>query len=316
MDTQALNDNARAYADSASRVMSLGRREDSPFARNLVLSTLSELFRWEYRGTPWASGELISIGPWGISGGAREYGYLEIGHVGLAGIVADGSSDLPTATLEGDYHTSRIFTVATSIYYSTQDIRASREQGFFDIASEKVAAAREAHDRLINDLIVNGDASLGLSGVLTIPGLSVVATTGDWATTATAAQIVADFGLAWSAIFDETDAIENPDAAVFPAAVWTRLTTLINSTSSDITVLDFLKRSYPGISLWTYDPSLPSDTAVVYSRDKNRLRVVMPLSLQPLPLVQDGLQFRMAFESRFGGVMSPKPKSRALLTGI
>jgi hypothetical protein len=311
----SLDNYAKRYADSAAQVMARGDDSLAVYARNLVLSTLTELFRWEYRRTPWASGELISIGPYGVSEGAREYGWLELGHVGNAGIVADGSMDVPTADVEGAYNTARVHTVATSIVYSTQDLRASSLQGMFDIASEKVAAAREAYDREINRLILEGEQTKGLSGVLTVGGLSTVATTGNWAT-ATPSQIVADFTQAVDEIFVATDTVESPDTAVFPSEVWTRITTLQNSIASDITVLDYLKRAFPEITLWTYDGGLPDSTAVVYSRDKSRIRCVMPMVLRPTPLEQRGLSFRMAFESRFGGVVAMRPRARCLLTGI
>jgi hypothetical protein len=103
---------------------------------------------------------------------------------------------------------------------------------------------------------------------------------------------------------------------VFPPAVWTRLSTLQNSIASDITVLEYLKRAFPHITLWTFDASLPSTTAVIYNRDRSRIRVVMPLMLRPMPVEVRGLNFTMPFESRYGGVMAPRPRSRMLLTGI
>jgi hypothetical protein len=312
----ALSRFANRYADDAAKVIARGDDSLSVYARNLVLSTLTELFRWEYPATKWASGELISIGPYGVDDGAREYGWLELGHVGNAGIVADNARDLPTADLEGAYNTARVHTIATSIEYSTQDVRASRLQGMFDIASEKVAAAREAYDRYVNGLIVNGDATKGLKGVLTVGGLSIAATTGAWATSATPVQIVNDFTLAVQEGFTSTDTVEEPNTAVFPSAVWTRLSTLQNSIASDITVLEYLKRAFPHITHWTFDPSLPATTAVIYNRDKSRIRVVMPLILKPLPVESRGLNFSIPFESRYGGVMAPRPRARLLLTGI
>jgi hypothetical protein len=67
----ALSRFANRYADDAAKVIARGDDSLSVYARNLVLSTLTELFRWEYPATKWASGELISIGPYGVSDGVQ-----------------------------------------------------------------------------------------------------------------------------------------------------------------------------------------------------------------------------------------------------
>jgi len=87
-------------------------------------------------------------------------------------------------------------------------------------------------------------------------------------------------------------------------------------------VLDFLKRSHPNITLWTPDAGLNTagdagDAAVMlYSRDRTRVRGLMPLALRPLPLEQHGLVAKMVFESRYAGLAVPRPKSIAKISGV
>jgi hypothetical protein len=292
------------------------------YARQLVVATLEELFRYEYRRTPWASGELISISN-AMNEGAREVSWFALGDVGSAGLVADNATDIPVADIQGDMSINKVATIATAVQFSTQDIRSAAMQGLFDISVEKARAAREAHDRKLDELIRFGDSPLGLAGVCNAPGSFVVtATNGNWASSATAAQIVSDFTQAYSAIFDGTDGVEEPDTAVLPSAVWTRLSTLQNSVASDITVLEYLKRAFPSITLWRQDAGLNAAGAgstpamMLYSREQDRLRALMPMVLRPLPLEQHGLVFKMVFESRFGGIATPRPKSIARLDNI
>ena len=293
------------------------------YAKHLVTSTLQELFRYEYRRTKWASGELISIGGQGLDAGAQSVAWMDLGNVGTADIVADSANDIPSADLEGSLSLNAVHTIATSISYSTQDVRQSRMQGLFDIASEKATAAREAHDRKLDELIRLGDATKGIAGVTALSGsYDIVATTGAWGTTATAAQVLADFQVAWDAIFSGSQGIEEPDTCVLPSTVWGRLNSLQNSTASDASVMDFLKRSHPGVTLWTVDAGL--DTAgtaggacmMLYSRDRNRLRALMPMAMRPLPLVQDGYNLKMVFESRYAGLAVPRPRALAKLSNI
>lgn len=313
----------KRYINDAAAQM--GRLDDtnSVFARHLLTATLQELFRFEYRKTKWASGELMSIAT-NMADGAREVSWQEMGMVGEAGIVADNATDIPESDVQGSLNINRVHTIATSIRYSTQDIRSARMQGSFDIAVEKARAAREAHDRHLDALIRNGDASKGLEGITDLSGSHhLTATTGSWASSGTtAAQILADFLLAFQAIYDGSEGVEDPDTAVFPSSVWPRLNTLQNSAASDATVLDFMKKAYPRITLWTDDPALNTagdnggGAVMLYSRDRTRIRALMPMVLRPLPQEQHGLVFKTVFESRFGGLAVPRPRSVAKLSGV
>ena len=291
--------------------------------RHLVTSTLSEVFRYEYRKTKWASGQLLSYDT-SPNPGSREVGWMELGHTGTADIVADNANDIPTADLEGDYNLNKAFTIATAIQFSTQDVRSAQMQGTFNLASEKAAAAREAVDRKLDELVRFGDASKGITGITAVSGsFHVTATTGNWGTSATAAQILADFNVAYSAIFNGTQGVEEPDTMVFPSSVWARVSTLFaNPTGGDTTVLVFLKEAYPNITLWTYDAGLNAAgdaggaAAMLYSRDRNRVRGIMPMALTPRPLEQHGLVMKMVMEQRYAGLATPRPRSICKISNI
>lgn len=308
--------------DAAGQITRHLDDNNSVFARHLLTATLQELFRFSFRKTKWASGELMSITT-NMNDGAREVSWQMLGDVGTAGIVADNATDVPTADVQGTLNINKVHTIATSICYSTQDIRSARMQGLFDIATEKARAAREAHDRELDRLIRVGDASKGIEGVLDLSGSHhVTATTGNWGTTATPAQILADFLVAYQAIYDGSSGVEEPNTAVFASSVWPRISTLQNSVASDATVLDFLKKSYPRITLWTDDAALNTGgddggpCVMLYDRDRSRIRGMMPLTLRPLPQEQHGLVFKTVFESRYGGLAAPRPRALAKITGV
>jgi len=294
---------------------------DAAYARHLVQETLSELFRQEYTQTKWASGELLPMNT-SLNEGVREYSYFDLGQVGKASIVSDNATDIPTATVTGDLTVQKVHTVATSFCYSTQDVRQARLQGLFDMPAEKAAAAREAHDQQINDLIRVGNSAAGLEGFTNHTGIIVQqSATADWLT-ATAAQIVSSFSTAASFIRTNSNGVENPTAAVFPIDIWTRISTLQNSTASDITVLQYLQRAWPEITTWTWDQGMATAGAggtkavMIYDRNPRKARAVMPMVLRPMAPEQHGLTFKVVLESRFGGVMTPRPLSALRLDGV
>jgi len=314
----------KKIADSAL-YLPMARVDDTQavLVRNLLIATLNEVFRYEYRQAKWAQGRLISISSTGLNEGAREVGWMELGSVGMAEVVADNAGDIPTADLEGNYTLNKAHTVAISIAYSQQDVRAARYQGMFDMVAEKAAAAREAHDRKIDELIRLGDPTYGFQGITNAAGRwAVTATTGAWASTASPQQIDSDFQLAYDAIYNGTSGVEEPDTCVLPSTVWGRISSLQHSVADSSTSLDFLKKSHPGISLWEVDAGLNTagtgGTAamMLYNRQPTRVRALMPMNLKPLPAEQHGLQMKVIFESRYAGLAVPKPKSVAVLSGI
>ena len=291
------------------------------FAQQLVTATFAELFRFEFTETKWMNGGLIPIST-SLNEGATEYSYVESESSGRASIVSDHSTDIPMADLTGRNNIRSIKTVAVGVTYSTQEIRSARMQGLFDIATEKARSAREAMDRTLNDLIRTGDAASALEGVTNHSGIVVAnAVNGTWQTAA-AADIVEDVTTAINALINASGGVEVPDTVIMDVASYTRLSTLQNSIASDITVLQYLQRAFPMITRWDWEPGLNDVSAtggasmLAYRNESTRLRAVFPMLMQALPPMQQNLCFKLAFETRFGGVMVPRPRSILRLDGI
>lgn len=296
--------------------------ETGILAKQLVTVTMMELFRHEFPATKWMNGGLITHNT-SVDEGAMVYSYLESVGVGEADIVAPNATDLPMVDIQGRNNLRDIHTVAEAITYSTQDLRAARLQGVFDVATEKAANAREAMDRKLNRLIRTGSPTHGLFGTVNHPGIIVQnAATGSWQS-ATAAQIVADFSAAAKSPMDDSDAVEVPNTAIFDVASWTRISTLpFEPNGGNTTVLEYLQKAFPDITRWDWEPGLKNVSAsggpscLVYDNNGRKQRAVFPMMMQALPPERKGLTFEIAFESRFGGVIMPRPKAMLRLDGV
>ena len=299
-----------------------GDSQNGIFAQQLVRATFTELFRFEYPDSKWMNGGLLPFNT-SINEGATEYSYTELGTVGEAEIIADCATDLPMADIEGRNNLREIKTVGIAVKYSRQDIRTARMQGTFDIAAEKAAAAREGHDRALNRFIRSGVPGTSLVGVTNQPGIIVAnAVTGNWAT-ATGAQIVADLRTAINSINNASDGVEMPDTVVFDVASWNIVSTEVHlPAASDRTILSFLREAFPMITRWDWEPGMDSVSAaggasvMVYRNDPMRMRAVFPMMMAAVPPEQRGLAFVLNFESRYGGVMTPRPRSVLRLDGV
>lgn len=296
--------------------------ETGIFARQLVIATIRELFVHETLATKWATGGLLSIDS-SMNAGATEYSFLEQARVGLAEIVADDATDIPLATIEGRNNLRDIVTPAIGIKYSRQEVRTAQMQGMFDLVSSKVAAAREGHDIALNGWIRSGAPGTTLVGVTNQPGIIVAnAVTGTWSG-ATGAQMYADVRTALDAMMDASSNIEMPDTVVLPVASYNLLnSTFLNPGFNQDKILDALKGAYPTVTRWDWDPGMNTTSAaggnalVAYRNAPDRMRAVAPLMMAPVPPEPRGLSIILNFESRFGGVMTPRPRSVLRLDGI
>ena len=312
--------NCDHYADMVSR----NYRKDDPtgiYAKQLVVQTFRQVFAFEYPELKWINGGLIDKNT-EINEGALSYAYTEIEQVGEAEIISSNSTDLPMADVSGRNNLLPIESYGIACHYTRQDIRTSRLHGTFDIVQQKVGAAREGHDRRINRDIVNGVPAKKLRGVVQQPGIIVqAAPNGTWTESTPVADIIEDVRSAINFVFVNSGGIETVNHVVFGVTPWSMLNRRLE-TGTDVTILSVLKTAFPQISRWDYDPEMevagPGGTpaAVYYNKSPQRMRAVFPMMMQPTPPEPRGLGFTISFESRFGGVMTPRPRSVLFQTGL
>lgn len=304
--------------------LSCVRHVDDPngvFAQQLVRATFAELFRFSYPETKWMNGGLISKNT-SINEGATSYAYTELGATGRAEIISPNATNLPMADVEGRNNILPIESVGIACRYSRQDVRTARLNGTFDIVQEKVAAAREGHDRALDDFIRDGVPAKGLRGVVNQPSIIIqTSPTLDWTEATDPDLIVTAIRGAINTIMDDSDQVEVPNTALFPIAQWHLLNRRLGD-GTDTTILSLLRTAFPMITNWSWERGLRTSAAdggpaaLFYRNDPTRMRAVFPMLMSPVPPEQKGLSFVLNFESRFGGVMTPRPRSVLRLDGI
>lgn len=316
------SDRIKLICDSAQRLF-VG--DDAFYAGNLVNSTMTQIFELEYPELGWLNGGLLAMRQ-EVDPGAYSYDHLMMGSVGLAEIVSDRATDIPEVDIEGTRTPRSIVTVGCSFSFSTQDLRQSTMMGRqgvnLDIASRKAVTARKAHDRRINQLLALGNGPAGLFGITNHPGITVLpAITGAWQT-ATAAQIAADFEAAYLLMDAQTQGVEIPDSAVVSSTILARLRGLTwdAGNSSNISTLQYLETAW-GVKFYAENTMRTASAAggnalLLYNKSADKAFGVMPLILEASPVTQVGYVFKVAMESRFGGVSSPYPLSILRLDGI
>jgi len=163
-------------------------------------------------------------------------------------------------------------------------------------------------------------------GVVNHPGIVVQnATNGSWSMSSDPNDVIEDVTTAINAVMNNTDAVEVPNTFITSVSKFNVLSTLRIQTGvgeSGTTVLEFLKKAHPMVTRWDWEFGMKnvsasgSDAALIYNRSPSKLRAVFPMMMRALPPEQRGLSFKINFETRFGGVMMPKPRSVLRLDGI
>lgn len=299
-----------------------GDASPSLYAATMVRQTIAEFFKHEYPELNWINGGLVNIDT-SLHPGTQAFEWQEMGIVGEADFIADEATDIPRADVFGQTNLGRARTIGTHFRYNRQEIATAQLLGNgINLVSEKSAAARLLMDERLNRTIALGRSELGFSGVVNAPGIAVdAAITGNWAT-ATRDQIVADFTAAWTAILVGSNGVLNVDTVVMPIVTFTRLSTMQNSTASDITVLDYLKKVAPQIKRWEWDPMMSTASPaggramLFYKNDKSVVRALLPKAVEFLPEQITALSFKVIGWCRYAGVIAPQPMAMVLLTGI
>lgn len=258
--------------------------------------------------------------------GASSITYQQFDRVGLAKIVAFYGDDLPRSDVKGAEFTAKVRSIAGSFGYNLQEIR-SAVMAKRDLTGMKANAARKSNDQLVNQIAWFGDTANGLNGLLYADNVTKGSlTTGTWMT-ATAAQIVADVNKLISDMIALTKGVEVPDTLLMPVDRYARIASLIYTTASDTTVLEFLQKVWPNISFKAVPElgalaTVPSTGAagpvavvVLYKMSAEKLTLEIPQTYEQLPVQERNLEFVVPTHSRCGGVIVYYPLSVSIGEG-
>lgn len=259
--------------------------------------------------------------------GAKTRTYRMYDKVGMAKIVANYAKDFPRVTLKGSEVTSNIRRLGDSFSYTVDDIAAAAMAGI-DLEGGLAEAAKRAIMQLENSIAWNGDTDNNIPGFLSNANIpeAAVAADGVGATTTfstkTPDQIIRDVSALINDIRTVTKGVEAANTVLFPISIMSVLKSTPRSSTSDTTILDFLKRVHPEITLW--DDLLELETSGVgatkemlaYNRSPMFLELDIPEDFTVYEYEKKGLEYEIPCSSKIGGCILRYPLSANLAYGI
>ena len=258
--------------------------------------------------------------------GAETITYRMLRKVGMAKIVANYAKDLPRADAYMTEYTQKVKTIASSVGYNTQEIRAA-QMANVPLDIEKSSSMRRAIRELENSICWAGDTETGIIGILNntnIPTLAAAAGVGGttWALK-TAQEIIVDVRTVMSQVRQQSNGIHEVNTILMPRAQYDLIEGLLINTTTTQTVLQFLKSVYPNVTFDVLETELDSaftggteDGLFAYEKDADVLEQRIPLELTLLPIEARGLELMICGEARNGGVVVRYPLAMTFFTGI
>jgi hypothetical protein len=261
--------------------------------------------------------------------GAETITYRQYDSVGVMKIIANYADDLPRADVTGKEFTSKVKSLGGSYGYNVQEIRAARMAGK-PLEQRRANAVRMANDQAINRIAWFADGSAawgGLYGLLFAPNVTkAAAVVGTWSS-ATADQIIGDVNALINNIRTLTKGVENADTVILPIAQYAKIASTPRSSTSDTTILEFLRRVHPGVTfedaneLATVTPNprtglTSANCMVAYRRSPDKLTLETPQAFEQFPAQERNLEFVVPCHSRVGGIVIYYPLSIAIVDGI
>lgn len=156
------------------------------------------------------------------------------------------SKDVPNANVNMTQHTTKLEMAAIGYTYSSEELGYASRLGM-SLDTSRAAAARRAYEEFIDDLVKEGDADKGLTGLFNDPNVNDGFVAGADANARlfankTPVQVLADINDALTAVYSGTKRVEIASHLGLPTEAFTYIATTPMAAESDMTILSWLMK--------------------------------------------------------------------------
>lgn len=254
--------------------------------------------------------------------GATSVTYRQFDEVGLAKVISGQSKDAPRVDIKGTEFSRPVRMVAASYGWNVQDVKAAAMAGT-NLNPRRAAATRRAVERKMDEIACFGETEHGIAnGALNEPNVTIDPSAGSWVAPATPDTIIGEVGLMLEGIVNDSLGVESPDTLLMPDREWAHLATTPRSATSDTTILEFIRRSFPGLTAiepWHRLTTAGAGSvrrAMMYRRSSDILTQEIPNDFEQLPVQEQGMEFIVHAMASTAGAAVYYPVAMRYLDGI
>jgi hypothetical protein len=224
---------------------------------------------------------------------------------------------------------TKVLTLGDSYGYNVVEVEHAQYSGV-NLEMYKAQAVRRAMDIKINQLAWFGDEDAGVTGFINNPNLSAVTLAADGNQNGgssstkfihkTPDQIIRDVTQLISAINLATNNVENPNMVLFPTEAFDHIVMTPRSQFSDLTILEFLRRSHPDVRFEKVGEldgagTEGADLMIAGRFDPDVVRLEIPERFRQLPVEKRNLEYVVDCICRFIGVTVTIPMAFSKASG-
>ena len=254
--------------------------------------------------------------------GATTVTYRQFTEVGRARVGSHKSDKPPRVDVNGTEFSRPVREVEASYGWTVKEVKSAAMAGM-NLNQRRATACRRAIEREMDEIAAIGAPLYGIaSGALNEPASTIDPSAGSWTAPAAADTIISEVSDMWKGIIDDTLEVETADTLLLPGQEWAHIATTPRSTTSDTTILSFIRSSFPDLT--TIEPWHRLATAgvggvrraMMYRRAMEVLANEIPNEFEQLPVQPDGMQFVVNCMASTAGVAVYYPLAVRYLDGI
>ena len=247
--------------------------------------------------------------------------------VGVAKIISNYADDLPRADVVAEEIPVKLRDVGAAYGYNVSEIRSAQFAGI-NLSTMKARAVRRSIDEKLNNIAWKGDAEHKIIGFLDNPNITEETLAADGTSSSTTfasktvAQIIRDVNQVIEAIPNATNQIEQADTVLLAPTAYNHIATTPRSDNSDLTILEFLRRTHPEIRRWLKIGALKgagtgnTDLIIAGHFEPDYVKFEIPERYRQLPVEMRNLEYVINCMSRVVGVTVTLPLAFAKAQGV
>lgn len=263
--------------------------------------------------------------------------------VGKMALIGENTKDLPRVEMYGKEDSVGVKTWGESYGYTIEEIQKAMYAGI-PMQTRKANAARLAYDQTLNDIGWNANGTAkwgGIRGLLY--AVDVINTAADntislnlnWCGPngedegTPSEQIISDITTIINTPYIRSKKVEKVNRMLLPVAVFTYLQVKRVSSVSDTTILEFVRKQFPGVKFEAINelanvkpkPSAPTGTAttdvvIAFNDSADNVTFEVPQTFTQMPVEVRGLEYTVNCFCRVSSVNVYYPKSMIIAEGI
>jgi len=246
--------------------------------------------------------------------------------VGMAKVVADKTTEIPDVSQYVQFIQAKAKLIANKFSFGVQEVVAARLQGT-DLSARGAIIARKVIEQKMEQIAWLGDTTSNLQGLTNFPSLpEVVIPNGasgskSW-DSKTPDEIIKDISNVYLAIRENSKGLGTPTTLVLPPRAWNKLVVTRVSNMTEETLMNFVRKSYPSLTVVEDVPELATagagggTRAMMYVSNSDTLRYEIPQPFKMLSPQEKGLLIEVPCVAETFGVIVTLPYNVAFFDGI